>query len=117
VSELQNYLSLDENVLFGYLFGSYAKNKQTPRSDVDVALYLRDTSLDSKLKIHYKLSKLLQKDIDFIVLNEVRNIYLLEDILQSGIVIKDNGKRFDFEIIKEHSILDYKAFRRYIDAA
>ena len=41
----------------------------------------------------------------------------MEDILKNGIIVKDADERFDFEFIKEHDILDYKAFRRYIDAA
>lgn len=117
INKIQNHLSSNTNIIFGYLFGSYSKNKQIVSSDIDIALYLKDTSLDSKLQINYELSKLLKKDVDLVVLNEVKNIYLLEDILKSGIVIKDADERFDFEIVKEHDILDYKAFRRYIDAA
>ena len=117
ISTIKNYLANNNSVLFGYLFGSYAKNEQTLKSDVDIALYLKDTSLDSKLQLNYELSKLLKKDVDLIVLNEIKNIYLLEDILTNGKVIKDSDKRIDFELLKEHQILDYKAFRRYIDAA
>jgi len=115
--KIHHSLLSNHNVIFGYLFGSYSKNKQTEISDVDIALYLKDTSLDSKLRIIYELSKLVNKDIDLVVLNDIKNIYLLEDILKSGIIVKDADERFDFEIIKEHDILDYKAFRRYIDAA
>jgi len=52
-----------------------------------------------------------------ICLFSVKNIYLLEDILTNGKVIKDSKERLYFEYIKEHQILDYKAFRSYIDAA
>ena len=86
-------------------------------SDMDIALYLKDTSLDNKLQINYEISKLLKKDVDLVILNEIRNIYLLEDIINYSIVIKDNDQRFDFEVIKQHEVLDYKAFRKYIDAA
>ena len=117
INRIKSYLLSNQNIIFGYLFGSYSKNEQTALSDIDIALYLNDTSFDSKLQINYELSKLLKKDVDLVVLNDVKNIYLLEEILKNGVVIKENEKRFDFEITKEHHILDYKAFRRYIDAA
>jgi len=76
-------LLLNDSVIFAYLFGSFAKGKQTSSSDVDL-----------------------------VVLNSVKNIYLLEDILKNGIILKDDEKRVDFELLKEHEILDYKAFKR-----
>jgi len=115
--KLTSHLSLNNNVIFAYLFGSFAKGEQTSSSDVDVALYLKDISLDSQLQIIYELSKLLKRDVDLVVLNSVKNIYLLEDILKNSIVLKDDKKRVDFELLKEHEILDYKAFKRYINAA
>jgi len=124
---LTSYLKTNSNVEFGYLYGSYSQNTQTNTSDIDIALYLNDTSLDVKLQIIYELSKTInkslqsnnyaQKDIDLVVLNEVKNIYLLEKILTDGIVIKDDSKRVDFELKKWHEVLDFKAFMRYIDAA
>jgi len=106
-----------DDVVFGYLFGSYAQNRQTVKSDVDIALFLKETSLDTRLQINYELSKLLHRDVDLVVLNDVKNLYLLESIFRDGVVLKESGERFDFEVIKQHAILDFKAFKRYIDAA
>ena len=114
---LKSELKKFDNVLFGYLFGSYSKSEQTNRSDIDIALYLKDTSLDSQLQLTYEFSKILKKEIDLVVLNNVKNIYLLDNIFKESILIKDDEYRIDFELIKEHDILDYKAFKKYIDAA
>ncbi|MEA2028068.1 MAG: nucleotidyltransferase domain-containing protein [Campylobacterota bacterium] len=114
---LKNKLASSDNVVFGYLFGSYATQTQTQKSDIDIALWLKDTSLDAQLQINYELSKLLKKDVDLVLLNSIKNIYLLESILKEGKVLKDSDERFDFELLKEHQILDYKAFKKYIDAA
>jgi len=73
IDKLKNYLFLSNNVLFGYLFGSYSKNEQTISSDIDIALCLKETSLDNKLQINYELSKLLRKDVDLVILNEIKN--------------------------------------------
>ena len=117
ISQLKNKLSVMDEVVFGYLFGSYARNVAGINSDVDIALFLKNTDLDTQLQVNYELSKLLKKDVDLVVLNNVKNIYLLENILNDGLVLKDDDKRFDFEVRSRHDILDYKAFRRYIDAA
>ncbi|MEA3522353.1 MAG: nucleotidyltransferase domain-containing protein [Campylobacterota bacterium] len=117
LNKIIDNISTNENILFAYLFGSYATNQQTKDSDVDIAIYLSTYSLDLELQINYELSKLLNKDLDIVILNRVKNIFLLENILKDGVLLKDSEERVDFELVKEHDILDYKAYRRYIDAA
>ena len=102
--KILNKINSLKDVSFAYLFGSYATNEQTEGSDIDIAVYLNSLSLDTELQITYEISKLTHKNIDIVVLN-------------NGIILKDNEKRFDFELLKQHEVLDYKAFRRYIDAA
>lgn len=105
------------NVEFGYLFGSYADGSFTKKSDVDVAVYLRDFSFDEQLSVSFELSRVLKKDVDLVVLNSVKNIYLLDNILQKGILIKDGELRIDFELKKHHQIIDFKEFKKRIYAA
>ncbi|MEA3353649.1 MAG: nucleotidyltransferase domain-containing protein [Campylobacterota bacterium] len=117
IKTLETKLLHMDTVRFGYLFGSFSDNTFTSSSDIDIALYLDNTSYDTQAQIIYELSKLLKKDIDLVVLNNIKNIYLLENIIIKGIVLKDNNNRYDFELIKQHDILDFKAFRKFIDAA
>ena len=44
--------------------------------------------------------------MDLVVLNDIRNIYLTENIMKDGVVVKDHKQRVDF-----------KALRKYIDNA
>ena len=67
LEKLKKYLENNENIIFAYLFGSFAQNTQTPKSDIDIAVYLKDTSFESILSINYELSKLLQKDVDLLI--------------------------------------------------
>ena len=115
--QLESILNLDNNVRFAYLFGSYAEGNFTDKSDVDVAVYLHDRSLDAKLTLHHKLEKSLHKNIDLVYLNDVKNMYLLEAIITKGILIKDEEERAFFEVKKQHAIIDFKNFKKYIDAA
>jgi len=118
IPKLQEALSSEQNIEFGYLFGSYADGTQSDRSDVDLALYLNDTNFNNQLDIHAKILRVVPtKEIDLIVLNTAKNLYLLDDIFKKGQVIKDSEERLDFEVRKEHQILDYKEFKKSIDAA
>lgn len=117
VEKLQKFFEKTDNIIFGYLFGSYDNNTQTKNSDIDIAVYLKDKSLDNILQLNYELSKLLKKDVDLLVLNTTRNIYLLNDILTNSTLLKDDEKRFDYEIKTQHDILDFKHFRKIIDVA
>lgn len=116
-NKLENILNLDKNIHFAYLFGSYAKGDFTDKSDVDIAVYLYDDNLDTKLTLHHKLEASLQKNVDIVYLNDVKNIYLLEVIITQGILIKDGVERAMFEVKKQHEVIDFKSFKKYIDAA
>lgn len=116
-ADISNILNQYHNVQFAYLFGSYAEGTHNDSSDIDIAVYLNDTSLDAKLSLGYTLGKILKKEIDLVILNDVKNIYLLESILYKGVVVKDAEERALFEVQKNHEIIDFKNFRRYIDAA
>ncbi len=48
ISQLKNKLSVMDEVVFGYLFGSYARNVAGINSDVDIALFLKNTDLDTQ---------------------------------------------------------------------
>ena len=114
---LEQKLKEIPNVEFGYLFGSYSDGSFHDRSDVDIALFLDDYSFDEQLSVSFELSRVLQKDVDLVVLNSVKNLYLLDDILQKGILIKDSKIRVEYELKKHHQILDYKEFKKRIYAA
>lgn len=115
--KLTTTLSSFDNVTFAYLFGSYAKDEQTRKSDVDVAVFLQNTSLDAQLELNYQLSKQFKKKFDLVILNQTKNLFLLDNIFRDGILVKEHKDRFDYELKMQHDILDFKAFRKYIDAA
>ena len=72
---------------FCYLFGSYAKGKETPVSDVDLLI-----SADVKGLRFYgmteELRNSLHKKVDILDVNQLRdNLPLIEEILKDGIKI------------------------------
>lgn len=75
------------DVQFCYLFGSYAKNKATPVSDVDLLI-----SADVKgLKFYGMVEELrvaLKKRVEVLDINQLKdNLNLTEEILKDGIKI------------------------------
>jgi hypothetical protein len=55
--------------------------------------------------------------VDLLVLNRAHNIYLLDNLIHHGLLLKEHPDRFDFEIRKWQEILDFKASREHDDVA
>lgn len=110
-----------KEIEFAYLFGSYAIGSNTKYSDIDIAIFVKDgvSLLDAHLSVHHQLEINLKKEVDIVVLNNAKNFYLLKDIFNQGIVIKDTTieKREMYEIYKMHEILDYLELQRSLDVA
>lgn len=75
------------DVNFCYLFGSYAKGKETPASDVDLLI----SSNVKGLKFYGLVEELrvaLRKKVDVLDLNQLKdNLKLTEEILKDGVKI------------------------------
>ena len=119
------YLRSRSDITFAYLFGSLAKRRRTPLSDVDIAVYLSegDDTVERKMQILGKLMQILETDeIDLVILNTAP-LTLRMKILEDKKVIVDNDpflrhsyesitmrEYFDFSI-KEMSILQRRFLR------
>ena len=117
IKQLKKIFDSFENIEFAYLFGSFATDKISNHSDIDIAIYVKDgfDSFDSGLQVHHKLEIALHKDIDVVVLNDVKNYRLLKDIIYKGVLLKDGKNRSMFEVRKQHEIIDFFNFKRILD--
>jgi len=91
IPQVTAYLKSNPHIIFAYLFGSLAKGKQQPLSDVDIAVYLKQGAsvVECKLAILGRLIDILQTDeIDLVVLNAV-NLPLVINVLKSKKIIVD----------------------------
>jgi len=108
--EAEIYLHSHPAVVFAYLFGSLAKRKPTPLSDVDIAIFLTDgiNVAETKLEILGRLTDILQTDeIDLVVLNTA-SLPLINNILKNHQLIVDK-KPFD------RHLFESLAMRKYFD--
>ncbi|MEK7448668.1 MAG: nucleotidyltransferase domain-containing protein [Planctomycetota bacterium] len=67
-------LKQESDIIAAYLFGSAAKNRTTLFSDIDVAVLLNpalpeNMFTDFKIDLALRLSRLLDKNVDLVILN------------------------------------------------
>jgi len=112
---VEAYLSRRKDVVFAYLFGSFATGRVRPLSDVDIAVYLDGPDISEKrLEILGHLTEIFKTDeIDLVVLNTAP-LTLKMKILQTRRVISDNQpfKRHIYESITVRSYLDFSVLER-----
>jgi len=105
-----------EGVNFVLLFGSYAKGKERPFSDVDVAVHLRDNvqlSVDEYLSLKSDIQERLKQEIDLVVLNWA-GVYLKYKIMRDHfpVIIKDRSSYLEYI---RRTIYEYEDMRPYLD--
>ena len=56
------------------IFGSFARNEDTPDSDIDILVKFKETiSLLDLAKIHRELSQILGKEVDLVTESSIKN--------------------------------------------
>jgi len=87
-----------EDVIVAYVYGSTAKGKEHEFSDIDVAILLKEPSLDKTMRIHSLLTELLGDRVDTLLLNFAPPI-LKYQVVKNGLRVlsKDENARVTFE--------------------
>lgn len=125
MEKIKEILERENDVLFAYLFGSYAKGTQGRDSDIDIAIYLRDTGIFEKdplypsrlaIKIEKELAE--KKIVDVRILND-STLRFRNQVLKYGKLLhsRDEKKRIEFETNSLACYYDFKPFLEKYDAA
>ena len=109
--DLAAFFKGEDRVLVAYLFGSYVRGDQTSRSAIDVAVLLSDAPrkmLDYYLHLVDGLSKILERDVDLVILNMAPPL-LKYQVIKNGLVIysRDEASRVRFEAKALSEYLDF----------
>jgi len=112
------YLSSHPGVEFACLFGSLARREPTALSDVDIAVYLSNSTKPAKTKLEIlgALMRLLKTDeIDLVVLNTAP-ISLRGRILKNRRTIADRNPflRHRYESLTMREFFDFSVLERTI---
>jgi predicted nucleotidyltransferase len=111
ISELSSYYRGKTEVLFGYLFGSYAQNRNDDDSDIDIGIYLanhgEEPNFKYKLAETVKLQEMFNRTVDLVIINEAPPL-LRHEIFKHGILFKDQ----DHLLLVEYRVA---SFYKYLD--
>jgi predicted nucleotidyltransferase len=89
MSLLNDFFLSDSNVIFAYLFGGMVKDRPSPLSDCDIAVYVKDMKKVDYLGMFGKIADILSTDeIDLVILNNAP-LSLTGRILQGRKVLVD----------------------------
>lgn len=113
---LTDIFTEDSNIVFAYLFGGLLRDKASPLSDVDVAIYVKNVKSLDYLALFGKISETLSTDeIDLVVLNSAP-VSLAGRILQKRkiLVDKDPFLRHKYESRMLREFFDFSVKEREI---
>ena len=102
---VKEVLEKNGNVLLAYIFGSAARGVAQPLSDVDIAVLLKDNSLERQADILWRVAKALHMSedrIDIVDLSQA-DLHLKYNILREGIKLIDKG----FEEELTHELIEH----------
>lgn len=109
--KIEEYLSDREDVIFVYLFGSFA-DKDSFR-DIDIALYMDPHPEMIRFgKLQAELDSLLEPKVDLVLLNDIpaRNPAFAYEILSKGMLLLSRDRDL-------HTAYKSRAYQRYFDTA
>ena len=115
IAIVKELLAAEQKIKFAYLFGSMARQKAGPLSDLDLAVYLdgRVDCFNCRLRLMESLAKKLGSErFDLVVLNRAP-VVLKFEVIKNGIVLKEDRSRrvmFETQVLQEY--LDSAYLRR-----
>ncbi len=116
IENLKQALATEEEIVFAYLLGSTLTGETSALSDVDVAIDPdRRLSLDERLAILQRLGKKTGlENLDVRFLDRLENLYLLNHIINSGVLLvdRDRDRREFFEVMAQHRLFDFQYHRK-----
>jgi len=104
---LRRYFGARKEVAFAFLYGSHAKGTATKRSDVDLAVYFHprkrhpvefeeEVFYPSENEIWGDLERIVNKEVELLVLNRVPATVAVSAIKGIPLIIKDWNLYLDF---------------------
>lgn len=110
---LKSIFESDNNVIFSLLFGSMTKNNMRYGSDIDLAIYFKDTPTLYEIgNLNLKLEKIIDYKLDLVELNnlEKKNPVLAYSIISDGILICNKDQKI-FSEFKKSVLMRYLDFK------
>ncbi|WP_051531492.1 type VII toxin-antitoxin system MntA family adenylyltransferase antitoxin [Clostridiisalibacter paucivorans] len=119
IEDIINILYEKSNIVFSYIFGSYAKGENRESSDIDIAIYLKNNqiSTDKYLSLLYDIMSISNKKVDLVILNDSPPL-IKHEVYTEGILLFTKDKEtltnykvktlFEYEDMKYYLNMQYK---------
>lgn len=109
--DIKELLLQDDNIVFAYLFGGLAKGELKGLSDIDIAVFLRQTDglAEYKFKLFGKLTDALgTAELDLVILNTA-SVSIAGRILQNKQILVDKApfRRHLYESLTLREFFDF----------
>ncbi|RKD32260.1 type VII toxin-antitoxin system MntA family adenylyltransferase antitoxin [Thermohalobacter berrensis] len=113
LEEIKKVLLSKENIVFAYVFGSYARNTMTENSDIDIAIYQKDKeiSTDDYLSLKVELEDKTKKEVDLVILNEADPL-VKHEVFIDGIRLFSRDETLESNF-KVHTVFEYEDTKRF----
>ena len=123
VEKLGKYFEKRDDIVMAFLFGSWAKGHEGTESDIDIAVYFKpennilewesaDSQYESEREIWLDIERIVEKDVDLLVLNRAAATVADSALRGYPIIIKDRNLYMDFLLRITFEAID---FRQWID--
>jgi len=118
VTKLRKYFTNREDIVMAFLFGSWAKGGEGIESDTDIAVYFKpstdvleweaNTYYDNENSIWLEIERIMQREVDLLVLNRA-SATIAESVLKGiPIIIKDRSLYMDFLLRITSEAIDFR---------
>lgn len=103
-----------EDIVFAYIFGSYAQNRIRGNSDIDIAIYLKKKiEIDTYFEMKMNLTEALKKEVDLVILNDATPL-LKYEIHKNKILLFSHNKTLEIQY-KVKTLFEYSDMKKYLD--
>lgn len=116
IQKLRDFFAERQDIMFAWLFGSYATGFTTRFSDMDIAVYVEDhtvlTDMDWYLQLKADLMELVNKEIDLVVLNNAKPLIKHTANMQKKKLLSRNTlfeAEYSLRVVKEYNDVRYWA--------
>jgi predicted nucleotidyltransferase len=110
--------SLQTETAFILLFGSVLTDQFSERSDVDVAIFLKDPNSFDLLDTITRLQDAIERKVDLVVLNDSDVIIAIQALMKGELIYcADQNQFLEFKSRKMSEYIDFKSFRAPIEAS
>nr|MDO8082691.1 nucleotidyltransferase domain-containing protein [Candidatus Freyarchaeota archaeon] len=97
IDRVKESLEENDNVVFAYVYGSYARGRVTRFSDLDIAVFLRDSGHEGFMKLLSELPVDVDVEFDVRVLNDAPPLFRYNVVREGKLLfVKDKGIHENF---------------------